>query len=76
MTEKELHDIERRSEMIVKGYAFLSRDDGLIGILNLYHPESAMVINKDCEMIETNMDDIEQQIVINLCLRNLRFMEA
>ena len=76
MTEKELNDIEMRSKMIVKGYAFLKRDDGLIGILNLNHPESAMVVNKNCEMIETNMDDIEQHIVVDICLRNLQFMEA
>ena len=34
-----------------------------------------MVVNKDCEMIATNMDPIEQKIVLDLCKRNMQFME-
>ena len=44
-------------------------------ILNLNHPHFAMVVNKDCEMIATNMDPIEQKIVLDLCKRNMQFME-
>lgn len=51
-------------------------ENGFVGILNLEHPECAMVVNKAGELIETNMDAIEQQIVLNLCRKNLQFLEA
>jgi hypothetical protein len=35
-----------------------------------------MVVNKEGEIIETNMDPIEQKIVLDLCKRNLQFMEV
>ena len=52
----------------------LPREDGFIGILNLEHPDCAIVINKDCEIIETNMDSIEQNIVLGLAKKNLQFL--
>lgn len=58
MPEKELQQIAEKAKIIVNGYAFSERDDGFISILNLDHPDCAMVINKDLEIIETNMDEI------------------
>ena len=66
---------DEKATLIVKGYAFTERDDGLISILNLNYPDCAMVVNKDGEMIDTNMDQIEQEIVLDLCRRNMKFME-
>lgn len=57
------------------GYAFLPRENGFIGILNLEHPDCALVMNKDFEIIETNMDEIEQNIVLDLAKKNLCFLE-
>jgi hypothetical protein len=34
-----------------------------------------MVISKELEIIETNMDEIEQGIVLSLAKRNLAFLE-
>ncbi len=75
MSEKELLQIAENARFIVGGYAFTQREDGFVSILNLYHPECAMVVNKDGEIIETNMDPIEQRIVKELCHKNLQFME-
>lgn len=75
MLEYELRKIADEAKIIVCGYAFSYREDGYISILNLDHPESAMVINNAGELIETNMDQIEQQIVLKLCRKNLQFME-
>lgn len=75
MSEKEVQSVADKAKIIVSGYAFLLREDGLISILNLEHPSSAMVINSDAEIIETNMDSIEQKIVLELCSKNLQFME-
>ena len=75
MPEKELQKIAENAKIIVNGYAFSKRVDGFISILNLDHPDCAMVISKDLEIIETNMDEIEQGIVVSLAKRNLPFLE-
>ena len=75
MSEKELEKIAENAKVIVNGYAFSKREDGFISILNLAHPDCAMVINKELEIIETNMDEIEQGIVLALAKRNLSFLE-
>ena len=75
MPEKELEKIAENAKIIVNGYAFSKRDDGFISILNLDHPDCAMVINNEFEIIETNMDEIEQEIVLSLAKRNSAFLE-
>lgn len=75
MPEKELEKIAENAKIIVNGYAFSKRDDGFISILNLDHPDCAMVISKELEIIETNMDEIEQGIVLSLAKRNSVFLE-
>ena len=75
MPEKELQKIAENAKIIVNGYAFSKRDDGFISILNLDHPDCAMVINNEFEIIETNMDEIEQGIVLSLAKRNSIFLE-
>lgn len=75
MHKLELKKITDNAKLIVSGYAFLPREDGFIGILNLEHPDCAIVINKNCEIIETNMDEIEQGIVLALARKNLQFLD-
>lgn len=75
MSESELKKIADNAEFIANGYAFSKRNDGFISILNLNHPDCAIVINKNFEIIETNMDDIEQKIVLDLAKRNQQFLE-
>ena len=76
MSESEVKKVAENSNFIVNGYAFTEREDGFVSILNLECPDCAMVVNKNGEMIETNMDPIEQEIVLDLCSRNLQFLEA
>jgi hypothetical protein len=75
MPEKEVLEVAEKAKIIVNGYAFSGPEDGLVRILNLNHPDCAMVVRQDGELIETNMDPIEQQIVLELCRKNLQFME-
>ena len=75
MPEKEVMEVADKAKMIVNGYAFSEPEDGMVSILNLNHPDCAMVVKRDGEVIETNMDPIEQQIVLGICRRNLQFME-
>ncbi len=76
MSEKEISEIAEKANFIVSGYAFTEREDGFISILNLEHPDCAMVVDRNAEIVETNMDQIEQQIVLDLCERNLQFLEV
>lgn len=75
MSDKQIQEIAEMAKIIVSGYAFSIMENGFISILNLEDPSSAMVVNSDAEIIETNMDDIEQKIVLELCAKNLQFME-
>ncbi len=62
------------ADMIVNGYAFTKAGQN-IRILNLNNPNRAAVINKEADVIETNMDDIEIVIVTDYYNRNKKYME-
>ena len=74
MTEEEIRKIADEADMIIKGYAF-TKDDNFIKIFNTNDGISAMVINLDGNMIETNMDDIEQALVKKIWERDSKYME-
>lgn len=75
MSDLELRNIAENAKFIVNGYSFTLTDNGYISILNLMHPECAIVFNKNMEIIETNMDEIEQNIVKELAKKNIEFLE-
>lgn len=75
MATEEIEKIADDADFVVSGYAFTRRNDGFVSILNLSHPDCAMVVDTDGNIIETNMDDIEQKIVLDLCNKNLQFLE-
>ena len=62
------------ADMIVRGYAFTRADD-FIRTFNLNDSESSMVIIPDGTMIETNMNEIEQALVLDIWLKDSKFME-
>ena len=74
MSDKDIELIANKAKIIVSGYAFMEMADRNIRILNLDHPDCAMIVNRAGEIIETNMDLIEQKVVLDLCSRNLQFM--
>ena len=64
MPENELIKVANNAEMIVNGYAFTKKDEGY-SVLNLANPDKAMVISNDGKMLETNMEPIEQALVLS-----------
>lgn len=66
--------IADRADMIVNGYAFERKVDG-IHVLNLNHPDKASVFNNEDEAIETTMDDIEISIARKYLIANRIYME-
>lgn len=50
MSTEELDNIADNADIIVSGYAFTKRNDGFISILNINHPDCAMVVSKNGEI--------------------------
>jgi hypothetical protein len=61
------------ADMIINGYAF-TRKDNCVRVLNLNCLNHAAVILNDT-VVETNMDDIENEIVMEYYQQNKQFME-
>ena len=74
MSDTKIREIADKADMIIRGYAF-TRADALIRILNLNDRESSMVITSDGIMVETNMDEIEQALVLDIWQKDSKYME-
>ena len=70
---RNIREIADAADVIVNGYAY-TKDGDYIRVLNLNCLNDAAVIYKD-EIVETNMDDIEIQIVLDYYNKNKEFME-
>ena len=75
MPDEKIQKIADDEDMIVKGYAFKKNGD-LIRVFNLNDGVSAMVIDQEGTMIETNMNEIEQVIVKSIWDKDSKYMEA
>ena len=75
MHENELIKVANNAEMIVNGYAFTKKDEGY-SVLNLANPDKAMVISNDGKMLETNMEPIEQVLVLSYYEKNRVLLEG
>ncbi len=69
----DIKKIADKADMIINGYAF-TKDDDWVRVLNLNCINHAAVILKD-KIVETNMDDVEKEIVMDYYKRNKQFME-
>lgn len=69
-----ISNVADNADFIVNGYAFTKEKD-IIRILNLNHPEKASVITSSGELIETSMDDIEIEIILDYYNRNSKYLE-
>lgn len=65
--------IADKADMIINGYAF-TKDNERVRVLNLNCINHAAVILND-KVVETNMDDVEKEIVMDYYNRNKEFME-
>ena len=65
--------IADKADLIINGYAF-TKDNDYVRVLNLNYINHAAVIYND-KIVETNMDDIENQIVLDYYENNKQFME-
>lgn len=63
------------ADMIINGYAFTKIDAG-VRVINLNKNDSAAVIDDSGAVIETSMDDIELDIVMDYYNRNKQYLEV
>ncbi len=69
----DIKKIADKADMIINGYAF-TRDEQWVRVLNLNCINHAAVILDD-KIVETNMDDVEKEIVMDYYKNNKQFME-
>ncbi len=67
-------DVADNANMIINGYAY-TKDGENIRVLNLNNPEKAAYLNRAGEVLETSMDDIELEIILDYYKKNRKYME-
>lgn len=67
-----IKEISDKADLIVNGYAY-TRDKGYINVTNLNNLSHAAVIYND-KIVETNMDEIETQIVLDYYIQDKEFL--
>ncbi len=67
-------EVADAAELIVNGYTFTKTGNN-IKVLNLNNPEKAAFLSRVGEVLETSMDDIELDIVLEYYQKNRKYME-
>ena len=68
-----IKEIADKADLIVNGYAY-TRDKDYIHIINLNSLNHTAVIHND-KIVETNMDEIEAQIVLDYYIQDKEFIK-
>ena len=71
---RNIREIADAADVIVNGYAY-TKDGENIRALNLNNPEKAAYLNRAGEVLETSMDDIELEIILDYYKKNRKYME-
>ena len=70
----EIEKVAQSADFIVNGYSFICEDEK-VRVLNLNDTTHAAVLDRDGEVLETSMDDIEISIVRAYWEKNKQFAE-
>ena len=68
-----IKQIADNADMIVCGYAFTLANNG-VQVISLDRPDHAALMSRDGEMLESTMDDIEYEIVLDHYHKNSMFL--
>ena len=63
------------ADMIINGYAFIKDGDN-VRVVNLNNSDKALFMDCCGDVLETTMDDIEIDIVLDYYHRNKKYMEV
>ena len=67
--------IAQEADIIVNGFAF-KKNENEIKVFDLNNEVGAAVFNSQCELIETNMNDIELAIANKYLINNIALLEV
>ena len=67
-------EVADAAQVIVNGYAFTKAGDK-VKVLNLNRPKKAVVLSQMGDVLETSMDDVELDIVLEYYKLNRKYME-
>ena len=67
-------EVADAAQVIVNGYAF-TKAGANVKVLNLNRPEKAVFFSEAGEVLETSMDDVELDIVLDYYKLNRKYME-
>lgn len=67
-------EVADAADVIVNGYAYTKAGEN-VRVLNLNNPEKAAYLSRAGEVLETSMDDIELEIVLEYYQKNRKYME-
>ena len=67
-------EVADAAQVIVNGYAFTNAGAN-VKVLNLNRPEKAAFLSRSGEVLETSMDDVELDIILDYYKRNRKYME-
>ncbi len=70
----DIKKIADEADMILNGYAY-TRKQNIIQVLNLNDLKSASVLSLDGDILETTMDDIELNIILDYYKRDHKYMK-
>jgi hypothetical protein len=74
MSENEMKKIADKADMIVNGYAFFKKNNG-ITVMNLKVDNHSAFFSFDDELLESSMDPIEAVIAKDYLIKNKEFLE-
>ncbi len=75
MSHDEIKAVCENASMIVCGYAFSKKNDSNIEVLQIHSPHHALILSPSGDVLETSMDDVELNIVLEYWQKNHKYME-
>lgn len=68
-------EIADQAEVIINGYAVIKNDIGML-VVNLNADNASAVFDRNDEMLETSMDDIDLAITHDYLIKSKKYMES
>lgn len=68
-------EITDQAEVIINGYAVIKNDIGML-VVNLNADNASAVFDRNDEMLETSMDDIDLAIAHDYLIKSKKYMES
>ncbi len=68
-------EIADQAEVIINGYAVIKNDIGIL-VVNLNADNASAVFDRNDEMLETSMDDIDLAIAHDYLIKSKKYMES